>query len=114
MYMNVFLQTIGVDSTGLHGQRRYEELPGPPGPWVRSRTSLATITVCFLYREKAQASLPRQFLRFCREIAAGMAYLSQKSFVHRDLAARNILLDERMSCKARNNLHTNLRSLTVF
>ena len=46
--------------------------------------------------------MPRQFLRFCREIAAGMAYLSKKSFVHRDLAARNILLDDHMSCKARN------------
>ena len=53
-------------------------------------------------REEDQTSMPRQFLRFCREIAAGMAYLSKKSFVHRDLAARNILLDDHMSCKARN------------
>jgi len=52
-----------------------------------------------LYRTDDQVHLPSQFLRFGREIAAGMAYLAKKSFVHRDLAARNILLDEHMSCK---------------
>ena len=39
------------------------------------------------------------FLKFAQEIAAGMDYLSQKSFVHRDLAARNILLDASLMCK---------------
>ncbi len=39
------------------------------------------------------------FLRFSKEIAAGMNYLSQKSFVHRDLAARNILLNHSLTCK---------------
>ena len=39
------------------------------------------------------------FLKFAREIAAGMDHLSQKSFVHRDLAARNVLLDDSLTCK---------------
>ena len=38
-------------------------------------------------------------LRFSKEIAAGMDYLSQKSFVHRDLAARNLLLNHALTCK---------------
>ena len=50
-------------------------------------------------RSEDQVRFPSQFLKYGREIAAGMAYLAKKSFVHRDLAARNILLDERMSCK---------------
>ena len=54
---------------------------------------------CFPCRSEDQARLPSQFLKFGREIAAGMAYLAKKSFVHRDLAARNILLDQHMSCK---------------
>ena len=39
------------------------------------------------------------FLKFARDISAGMNYLSQKSFVHRDLAARNVLLDSSLMCK---------------
>ena len=39
------------------------------------------------------------FLRASKEIAAGMKYLSRKSFIHRDLAARNILLNDSLTCK---------------
>ena len=45
------------------------------------------------------SNVRRRLLRFCREIAEGMKYLSLKGFIHRDLAARNILLDKDMKCK---------------
>ena len=38
-------------------------------------------------------------LSYCRHIASGMAYLSNKAFVHRDLAARNILVSDDRICK---------------
>ena len=58
----------------------------------------------YLLQLKRRPSLPFKeiasiFLGFCRGIAMGMAYLSQKGFIHRDLAARNILLDAQNVCK---------------
>ena len=50
--------------------------------------------------------LPIVLLKFCQEIAAGMAYLSSKHFIHRDLAARNILVSEKATCKVMRLLYT--------
>ena len=38
-------------------------------------------------------------LSYCRQVAAGMAYLQSRDFVHRDLAARNILISCDDVCK---------------
>ena len=53
----------------------------------------------YSYRNQTTAhqKLPIVLLKFCKEIVAGMAYLSGKKFVHRDLAARNILVSDK--CK---------------
>ena len=51
----------------------------------------------------APVDLPSLLLKFCREIASGMNYLSNKAFVHRDLAARNILVAEDNTCKVSYN-----------
>ncbi|CAL8341553.1 unnamed protein product [Arctogadus glacialis] len=38
-------------------------------------------------------------LSICQQVAAGMAYLSERKFVHRDLATRNCLVGEDMTVK---------------
>eukprot|EP00731_Ephydatia_muelleri_P006930 Em0003g1178a len=42
---------------------------------------------------------PRTLLRYSQQVALGMQYLSNKSFVHRDLAARNVLVSKDDICK---------------
>lgn len=49
--------------------------------------------------------MPAQLLSFCRQIAFGMTYLSNKSYVHRDLAARNILVSMYDICKVHSFPH---------
>ena len=55
--------------------------------------------MCIHYNREIHPKLPIVLLKFCREVAAGMAYLNGKGFVHRDLAARNILVSEAATCK---------------
>ncbi|KAL5491368.1 hypothetical protein EMCRGX_G016647 [Ephydatia muelleri] len=46
-----------------------------------------------------QPDIPLSLLNYSKQTAAGMKYLSTKSFVHRDLAARNILVTKDCICK---------------
>ena len=66
-----------------------------------SITKLLMLYICNLYRvdEGVGQKLPFFLLKFCQEVAAGIAYLNGKQFIHRDLAARNILVSESYTCK---------------
>eukprot|EP00041_Stephanoeca_diplocostata_P034134 m.1146620 g.1146620 ORF g.1146620 m.1146620 type:complete len:217 (+) comp24469_c1_seq1:15-665(+) len=41
----------------------------------------------------------RNLLAMAGQVAAGMAYLEEQSYVHRDLAARNVLVGDGLVCK---------------
>ena len=74
---------------------------------VVSSTFIIHTNQCISYSRHYSASqptdpaLPVTLLKFCRQVAEGLSYLSGKSFVHRDIAARNILLDKELNCKVR-------------
>ena len=60
---------------------------------------------------KTDHELKTNLLSYCRQIAAGLNYLTNKQFVHRDLAARNILVSSDDVCKVcsrRSIFHLNL------
>ncbi|XP_065891792.1 uncharacterized protein [Dysidea avara] len=44
-------------------------------------------------------NMKHDLLGFCRQISAGLNYLSSKHFIHRDLAARNVLVSSDDVCK---------------
>ena len=48
---------------------------------------------------EAHDKVKHDLLSFCRQISAGLHYLSTKHFVHRDLAARNVLVSSDDVCK---------------
>ena len=50
---------------------------------------------------EAFGELKHDLLSFCRHVAAGLNYLTNKHFVHRDLAARNILVSSDDVCKVK-------------
>ena len=50
------------------------------------------------YLHKNVVEIPLQ-IRFAKECAEGMTYLTSLLFIHRDIASRNILIDLNLTCK---------------
>ena len=61
--------------------------------------TISIIVPCSGHKHRDFMEAQIMFLKYAKDIAAGMNYLSWKSFVHRDLAARNILLSKSLTCK---------------
>ena len=55
----------------------------------------------YLRGDRRSLKLP-QLIDMGAQVAAGMAYLEEKSYVHRDLAARNILVSKNLICKVKS------------
>eukprot|EP00117_Sycon_ciliatum_P044559 scpid79279/ scgid2436/ Ephrin type-A receptor 3; EPH-like kinase 4; Tyrosine-protein kinase TYRO4; Tyrosine-protein kinase receptor ETK1 len=72
-------------------------------PWMilelMSRGSLLNYLRSIAVEKHKDHGLPRQLLSFSQEIACGLAYLHQQSFLHRDLSGKHLMLTEDFRCK---------------
>ena len=57
------------------------------------------LSCCSVSKRHVPKDAPKLFIKFGKDIAAGMSYLTRKNFVHRDLATRNVLLSDNLTCK---------------
>ena len=73
-----------------------------------SFTIVYTIRIIWMLQSRTSPevhdNMKHDLLGFCRQISAGLNYLSSKHFIHRDLAARNVLVSSDDVCKVSYSL----------